>query len=131
MKNHGRPTIGFLTANVHTGAARALWRGVLDAAADSDANLICFPGGRLHSETNYEAERNIIYHLIDPSRLDGLVSWTSALAGTASLEEVIALHERFHDLPVVSLASPLAGSRLISINSYRGMRALIFHLVEV
>ena len=78
------PTIGFLTANIHVGAARVLWPGVLDAAQAGNANLICYPGGRLFTSEDFEAERNIIYQLIDPECFDGLVSWTSALAGTAT-----------------------------------------------
>jgi hypothetical protein len=102
-----------LTANIHTGAARVLWPGVLDAAQAGNANLICYPGGRLHTAEDFEAERNVIYQLVDTERLDGLVSWTSALAGTVTTEEVIYFHQRYRPL-IVSLASP--GPRLIGID---------------
>jgi hypothetical protein len=59
MDRATRPTIGFLTANIHIGAARVLWPGVLDAAQAGNANLICYPGGRLHSSEAFEAERNV------------------------------------------------------------------------
>jgi hypothetical protein len=68
MDHAARPTIGFLTANIHMGAARVLWPGVLDAAQAGDANLICYPGGRLHTPEDFEAERNVIYGLIDTQR---------------------------------------------------------------
>jgi DNA-binding LacI/PurR family transcriptional regulator len=131
MDNPTRPTIGFLTANIHVGAARALWPGVLDAAQAGHANLICYPGGRLFTSEDFEAERNIIYQFIDTKRLDGLVSWTSALAGTATSSEVVDFHRRYHPLPIVSLAWPLGQGSLVSINGYQGMAALIFHLVDV
>lgn len=126
-----RPTIGFLSANIHVGASRALWRGVLDAAATGNTNLICFPGGRLHASEAFEAERNSLYDLVDPAYLDGLVSWTSALAGIAPPDEIITFHQRYHPLPTVSLAYPLGHGHLVSIDGYQGMRALIFHLVDV
>lgn len=126
-----RPTIGFLSANIHVGASRALWRGVLDAAATGHTNLICFPGGRLRANEQFEAERNSLYNLVDPAHLDGLVSWTSALAGIAPPEEIITFHQRYRPLPTVSLAYPLGHGRLVSIDGYQGMRALIFHLVDV
>lgn len=131
MDKATRPTIGFLTANVHIGAARGLWSGVLDAAQAGNTNLICYPGGRLHTSEDFEAERNVIYHLIDTESLDGLVSWTSALAGEATPEEVITFHQRYQPLPIVSLASPLGHGSLVSIDGYHGMRALIFHLIDV
>ncbi len=89
LLGHAGPTIGFLSANIHVGASRALWRGVLDAAATGNTNLICFPGGRLHASEAFEAERNSLYDLVDPAYLDGLISWTSALAGIAPPDEII------------------------------------------
>jgi len=131
MDHVTRPTIGFLTANIHMGAARVLWPGVLDAAQAGNANLICYPGGRLHTSEDFEAERNVIYRLVDAQCLDGLVSWTSTLAGSVASEEMVDFHRRYHPLPIVSLASPLGHGSLISINGYQGMCALVFHLVDV
>lgn len=131
MNQATRPTFGFLTANIHVGAARSLWRGVLDAAQAGNANLVCFPGGRMRSSEEYEAERNIIYGLASAQYLDGIVSWTSALAGTLTTDEIVDFHGRYQPLPIVSLAQPLQDSPLVSINSYLGMRALVSHLVDV
>lgn len=131
MRTATRPTIGFLTANIHVGAARALWPGVLDAAEAGNANLICYPGGRLHTLEDFEAERNVIYDLVNTQRLDGLVSWTSALAGTVTADEVADFHRRFGSVPIVSLAAPLVHGPLVSINGYQGMCSLVFHLTDV
>jgi signal transduction histidine kinase/CheY-like chemotaxis protein/AraC-like DNA-binding protein len=131
MPKFPHPTIGFLTANIHIGAAQPLWRGVLDAAVAGNTNLIGFPGGRLHATENFEAQRNILYRLINTNHLDGLVSWTSALAGTATPEEVVGFHRDYHPLPIVSLASPIDDDPMVSIDGYQGMRDLIAHLVDV
>lgn len=126
-----RPTIGFLTANIHIGASRVLWPGVLDAALSGNANLICYPGGRLHASADFEAQRNILYHLPDTEQLDGLISWTSALTDAVVPAEVIDLHQRYAPLPIVTLGSPQTQGPSVTIDGYQGMRALIFHLVEV
>lgn len=131
VEKRTRPTIGFLSANVHIGASRVLWPGVLDAAQAGNLNLICYPGGRLQATEEFEAERNLIYHLIDTAQFDGLVSWTSALAGTVTPEEVVAFHQRYRPLPVVTLALPLDYGLTVSINGDQGMRDLVFHLVDV
>ncbi len=91
--NHKRPTIGFLTANIHIGASRVLWPGILDAAAAKNINLVCFPGGRLHSDDAAEAIRNMIYQQVDNSQLDGLIAWTSALAGRVTPQEIVDFHQ--------------------------------------
>jgi hypothetical protein len=93
VKKKQRPTIGFLSANINTGASRVLWPGVLDAARAHDTNIICFPGGRLHSMENFEDQRNFIYDLINTEHLAGLVSWTSALAGTGAPETVADFYQ--------------------------------------
>lgn len=131
MQTNTRSTIGFLSANIHIGSSRVLWPGVIDAAQAHDANLICYPGGRLHAAEEFEAERNIIYQFVNTDLLDGLVSWTSALAGTASAAEVASLHAHYHPLPIVSLAWPLAQGALVSINGYQGMHDLVSHLVDM
>lgn len=126
-----RRTLGLLTANIHLGAARTLWLGVADAAAKHDQNLFCFPGGVLRVTEHHEAQRNVIYDLIDPAQLDGLITWASTLGGQLSPADVMDFHRRFRSLPVISLAQIIEGAPTLSIDSYHGMRAAIVHLIEV
>ncbi len=125
-----RPTIGFLSANIHVGASRVLWPGILDAAAAGNVNLICFPGGRLHAAEPAEAMRNVIYQQVDSSQLDGLVIWTSALAGAATPQEVVDFHQAYHTIPLVDLAASTGNHPMVAIDGKQGMRALLFHLIE-
>src|SRR5512139_1899675 len=95
-----RPTLGFLLASLHTGASRALWPGLLDAAERQDANLISFPGGRLNASTAFESQRNLIFNLASSQCLDGLITWASSLGGVLSPAETSAFHQRFRELPM-------------------------------
>jgi len=126
-----RPTIGFLTANIHTGAARTLWPGVVDAARQHDVNLICFPGGGLRVCADFESQRNTLYDLVDAGNVDGLVSWASAVGVALDRDQVTAFHQRYHPLPMVSLALPMDDIPALSVDSYQGMRAIIIHLIDV
>lgn len=128
---HPRPTIGFLTGNIHLGAARTLWPGVVDAAQKQDVNLICFPGGGLNVQEGFEAQRNVIYELVDAKRLDGLVSWSSTVGGSLDRAQVTDFHQRYRPLPMVSLAQLMVGIPTLLVDSYQGMRAAIVHLIEV
>ncbi|MBN2004713.1 MAG: substrate-binding domain-containing protein [Anaerolineae bacterium] len=122
-----RLTLGFLTANIHLGAARSVWIGVVDAAQHYDADLFCFPGGGLGIET----QRNEIYTLAHSGRLDGLVSWSSALGGNLTPDELVAFHRHYAPLPIVTLGQPIAGISTVMIDSCQGMRALVGHLIRV
>jgi signal transduction histidine kinase/DNA-binding LacI/PurR family transcriptional regulator/AraC-like DNA-binding protein len=126
-----RPTIGFLTANIHLGSGRALWPGVADAAEQHDLNYICFPGGGLRVSEAFEAQRNVIYDLIDPQRLDGLITWSSAIGGALAPTEVAEFHQRYQPLPMISLAQIVEGVPTVAIDSYIGMREAVVHLIEV
>ncbi len=129
-KQARRPTIGFLSANIHIGASRVLWPGILDAAAAEDVNLICFPGGRLYAAESAEVMRNVIYKQVDSSQLAGLVIWTSALAGAATSQEVAGFHQAYRTIPLVDLASSTGYRPMVAIDGRQGMRALLFHLIE-
>lgn len=128
---HWRRALGFLTANIHLGAARTLWLGVADAAARHGMNFFCFPGGVLHVAEHHEAQRNAIYDLIDPTQLAALITWASALGGQLSPTAVMDFHRRFGAVPLISLAQIIEGAPTLSIDSYHGMRAAIIHLIEV
>ena len=125
-----RPSFGFLLASLHTGASRALWPGLIDAAERLDINLICFPGGRLRAQLAYESQRNVIYDLVGKGCLDGIVTWASSLGGVIGPAEINSFHSRYQSLPLVSLAQFMEGTPTVSVDSYHGMRALLEHLIK-
>jgi signal transduction histidine kinase/DNA-binding LacI/PurR family transcriptional regulator/AraC-like DNA-binding protein/CheY-like chemotaxis protein len=125
-----RATIGFLFASLHTGASLIILPSLLDAAQNHDINLICFPGGRLQAADSYESQRNAIFDLASHHSLDGLITWSSSLGGVLGPAEIQAFHQRYHPLPMVSLAQFMEGTPTVSVDSYLGMRALLAHLIE-
>ncbi len=131
FEQYERPTIGFLTANIHIGAARALWPGVVEAAQQRDVNLLCFPGGGLGVQAEFESQRNVLYDLVSADNVDGLVSWASTIGVALDPDEVVDFHKRYSPLPIVSLALPMDDIPALCVNSYEGMRVLIAHLIEV
>ncbi|HSD82845.1 MAG TPA: ATP-binding protein, partial [Anaerolineae bacterium] len=73
----------------------------------------------------------VIYDLIDPQRLDGLITWSSAIGGALAPTEVAEFHQRYQPLPMISLAQIVAGVPTLAIDSYTGMREAVVHLIEV
>lgn len=126
-----RATIGFLAANIHVGASRTLWLGVVDAAAKHDVNLICFPGSSLRVSEGFKVQRNVLYDLVNPDRLNGLVSWSSTITESLDPRDVVTFHQRYQMLPMVNLTLPVAGTPTVLVDSYQGMRAAVIHLIEV
>ncbi|MTE17965.1 helix-turn-helix domain-containing protein [Streptomyces sp. TRM43335] len=127
-----RPTIGLVTANIHLGVGATLWAGVLTAAERNDVNVICLPGGPLRPTGT---PRTVLYDLIGPERLDGVICWTSTLGLPAAGDDERAarLVRRLGRLPVVSLNRPLEGHAdhdTLRLDGYTGMRAAVGHLVR-
>jgi signal transduction histidine kinase/DNA-binding LacI/PurR family transcriptional regulator/DNA-binding response OmpR family regulator/AraC-like DNA-binding protein len=125
-----RPTIGYLTPRIGDNVSQALWSGVVDAARERGANLICFAGENLRDPKGFSSPANIAYQLVNAEIVDGLVSWASSLGGSIEHAEVVSFHYHYQPLPIVSITLPMKGISTVLIDSYQGMRDMIAHLVE-
>jgi DNA-binding LacI/PurR family transcriptional regulator len=73
----------------------------------------------------------ILYDLVNPEALDGLISWASSVGGCLSDEEIARFHTRYDPLPIVSITFPLKGKPTVMADNYQGMREVLVHLIEV
>ncbi|MBN2353133.1 MAG: substrate-binding domain-containing protein [Spirochaetales bacterium] len=125
------PTIGFLThyfSRDHI--SLHIWMGITDQAREENVNLICFPGNAPHSRTDFDAQANIIYKLIDRRNLDGLLLWGSGMLGATSAENLKFLVDSLREYPMINIGLSLQDIPGILIDNYRGMREACDHLIE-
>ncbi|MBN1217991.1 MAG: substrate-binding domain-containing protein [Anaerolineae bacterium] len=127
--NH-RPTIGYLAASMAGDIGHAIWSGVVNAAQKNEVNLICFPGDRLCNPNGFLAQANVLYDLVDPESLDGLISWTSTIGAYVDHRTYTEFYQRYRSLPMVSLGTALAGVSSVLVDGYCGMREMVIHLIE-
>ena len=126
-----RPTIGYLAFDIADDVGTAIWTGVANAARKRNVNLICFVGEKLHNPNGFLAQANVLYSLVDPHRIDGVVIWTSTIGLYVDHQEIMTFVESYRPLPIVSLGVMLEGIPSIQIESYQGMREIMVHLIEV
>lgn len=126
-----RPTIGLLTHGAGDPNSHTVWAGVDSVARKRDVNLICFPGKPLRSPLEFEAQSNILYDLVGAQNVDGLVIWSAGLHLFVGRQELNTFCERFRPLPMVTAGVLIEGIPGVSVDNYRGMRAIVSHLVEV
>jgi len=50
-----------------------LWAGATEVARQHDVKLIGFAGGSLRSPRSFEVQANILFDLVDPVLIDGLL----------------------------------------------------------
>ena len=91
-----RPTIGYLAPAITGESSQLQWLGMVDAAQNRDANLICFPGLNLRLTPGVQAQANILYGLVGAANVNGLVSWASAIGNFLTDDENRTFHEHYH-----------------------------------
>jgi PAS domain S-box-containing protein len=126
-----RLTIGYLTPWIHDPISRVLWAGIDDTAHQHDANLLCFPGGRLHSSRQPVGLHSAIYDLATEGNVDGLILRSDNLATDISPEEFEDFCRKYHSLPTVSIIRALEDIPSVQVSNEQGMHAAVTHLVEV
>jgi len=132
--SQARPTIGLLIEALTVGGeyVSALWNGIADAARERDINLLCFPGGMLHSSPtdDPESHRNAVYDLVTADNVDGLI--ISGSMGDLVTEDVLqSFLDRYRPLPMVGIALAQEGIPSVLADNYGGMRSCIVHLTQV
>ncbi|MBN1979685.1 MAG: substrate-binding domain-containing protein [Anaerolineae bacterium] len=128
---NARPTIGYLASSIHDASAVAQWTGVLDAAREYGANVVCFPGFNLRDPRSFQGQANVLYSIVGAGNVDGVVSWASTIGNYVDADEIRAFHEHYRPLPVVIIGRVIEGFPGLLMDSYEGMREAIAHLIEV
>lgn len=133
-RNKIRPTIGVLIDYarpvVAGGYQSILWSGISDVAKKRNVNLICFSGRALKEPYAFETQRNVIYDLVDPVNVDGLIL-CGGLGNFVSPDAYQVFCDRFQPLPIVSIAFPVEGAANVLVESGKGLQEAVAHLVEI
>ncbi len=130
-----RRTIAFLVDRILgiSGYQSEVWRGIIEAVRNHDANVICYTGGCLNATMKfdeYEFQRNVIYDLIPGKHVDGLIIGAGVIGQYIGLEELSTFCHRYHPLPTVSLGVEVAGIPSLMTDNTAGMHGAIAHLIE-
>ncbi len=126
-----RPTIGLLNSRLERGFHRAAWLSVANAARVCDVNLIMLDGGVLHSPDDIDSPANILYSLVHPDLIDGLIVWSSSLGWRTTPQHMLEICERYRPIPLVSVGQALPGIPSIVVDNYQGVRDMVVHLIDV
>jgi DNA-binding LacI/PurR family transcriptional regulator/serine phosphatase RsbU (regulator of sigma subunit) len=121
--------VGLLVDWLKDGYQNTVFAGVADAARDHDVNLLCFAGGVLGSPQRFSNNRNIVYDLVGPHNVDGLVLLSGTLGSHIGSAQLAEYCQRFAPLPMVSIAAQVSGMPTV-IDDTEGMRDAIRHLID-
>ncbi len=125
------PTLGFLVDLLEDGYQSAIADGVLKAAKNGGATVLCYVGGVLGSTERSAPQRNHVFELASPATVDGLVVLGGTLVNQIGPDSLARYCERYRPLPMCSVGAPLPGMPNVLIDNEVGMRSVIEHLLVV
>ena len=125
-----RPTIGFLTASLRDPYATFTWTHVMDVARKRNANVLNIIGSRLRPLAGQRKPEQVMFDLVDPALLDGLVVFSEMLYHFVSVTELKQFLKRFGSLPMTSIGV-VEGIPSVMLDKEQGMQQMVDHLVEV
>lgn len=124
-------TIGYLAPSMEEGNGRSIWISIKEATQALGIRLVTFAGSELRYPEPFYHHANQIYGLVNRQQLNGLIVWSSSLAGFIGPEGMKKFCQQFAPLPMVGIGLPLPGIPTVVVDSYHGMRAAMLHLAQV
>lgn len=124
--------IGLMLATIQQGSSTKMWREIVKTSKEKDFTVVVYPGGRLDFSGDYEYLRNDIYNLANSENIDGLIAWSSSLAGSVTPEGVKTFLTKYEEMfPLVTIGLSTGKSSNIDFDAYFGMMSEINHFIHV
>jgi PAS domain S-box-containing protein len=130
-KDNRRLTIGFVAAHLTNKNNYTVWQGIIDTARSYDINVMSVFPEDLNTTNEFDAQANVLYDLINPDLLDGVIIYTAMLIDYAGPEGAKRIFDRFGSIPVVCIER--GGPEhlpFVEIDSYNSMRESVIHLIR-
>jgi DNA-binding LacI/PurR family transcriptional regulator/serine phosphatase RsbU (regulator of sigma subunit) len=121
-------TIGIMCDAVNEWYQNTIFLGANAALRELGATVVMYNGGVLRARDASESDRNTLFDLIDPLRLDGLIV-AAPVGDHVGNRELSAFCWRYARLPIVSLAIELPGRPAVLVDNLGGMGKLVEHMV--
>lgn len=125
-----RKTVGVLINEIDGWYGSLIIRGIKEVAAKRNINLVIFPGRAIKSTFGDEAQRNIIYEIVNKEKLDGLIITSASLFNFIKPQESNIFLENFKEIPIVSISMEVTDSCSVVFDNKLSMYSVVKHLIE-
>lgn len=130
-----RLTIGLFICHLDNDYAYDICKGVDYAAKELDINLVIFPGMYINAAYNdpanakYDYQYNSIFYYAKPESIDALIISIGTIGTFLNDADSLEFLNRFKDIPVLTLEAEFPGFSSLVIDSAKGLREVIHHLI--
>jgi DNA-binding LacI/PurR family transcriptional regulator/signal transduction histidine kinase len=121
-------TIGLFLGSTEDSYGQNILRGIHNAFRDQPARLLCFTSGSLRSYHGFEAQRNVLYRMVDRDSLDALII-TGAISHHISSTDLQGFCADYYPLPLVTIEIAVDGVPGVQIDNRSGMKELMEHVL--
>ena len=128
--NH-RITLGLLVDWFKDPYQNAVFSAIARACVENDVNLLCATGGNLDPNDLFWAQRNILYELIGPHNVDGLIVMGGNIGTSIGPQRLQKHLQRYQPLKSVCIAYGLDGIPSVLVDNQIGLRDVIEHLIII
>lgn len=125
-----RYKIGVLINQLEGMYQSPVWKSIASKAREYNMDAMFFIGKTPASPVNYEENENIIYEMINPEQLDGLIFVSGALINDIGYDEFTKFFHSYGNIPKVSISVKIKGFPSIIIDNKNAMKNLVLHLIE-
>ncbi len=135
MKDSKRLTIGLMIHHLDNDYSKALLKGAVSAAEETNVNLAIFPGRSLNCQlddtkyTAYEYQYNTIYSYASAQNLDALVVSAGTVGQFVTKEEFKSFLDGYEGLPILTMENAVSGFPCIRLSG-SGIKSIVNHLIK-
>jgi signal transduction histidine kinase/DNA-binding LacI/PurR family transcriptional regulator/CheY-like chemotaxis protein/HPt (histidine-containing phosphotransfer) domain-containing protein len=124
-----KKTIAYVTPFIWGDISLTYFKGVLQKAQEEDAHLVCYVGGRLEDQTNYNYQANIVYSMMKSTWVDGLIVWASQIGEVLPENKKNHVEDYFIKVPTVTIAGSMSNADSVYGDEFHGLQQLVGHMV--
>ncbi len=126
-----RITLRCILGRVEESFQKTIYKGINDISRERDINIIYYSGRPLIFHRRFEAFCDIIFDLINPDIIDGIISVSGVFHSDISQNKYLNLLKKNRDLPLISISVKLENHHRILIDNQKGTYDAIMHLIKV
>ncbi len=123
-------TIGLFLGSTEDSYGQNILSGLDRIFSSREIRLLVFTSGSLRSYHGFEAQRNVLYRMVDRENLDALII-TGAISHHISSTDLIGFCADFYPLPLITLEIEVPGVPGVHVDNYMGMSAMMDHLISL
>ncbi len=126
----GKKTIGVLMGYTGDRYHFQIWPTILSLCHENNVNVVFYLGNSIHEPVGYDAQSNVVYGLVNPAMVDGLIVVAGSLCNYITDNEAHEFLARYGDIPIVTIARKVGDNVCVTVENYTGMYLLVSHLIE-